>query len=84
MFRDDRHACGRVLASLWLSNSPVWSMPHGKTGEARRLQDKVIESAGADVITARFGAGNGEVEPAHARGSEPDGTPAREGQFAPP
>ncbi|MET8115995.1 sugar porter family MFS transporter [Streptomyces prasinus] len=51
-----------VLACLWLPESPVWSLTHGKTDQARRTLDKVTEPGGTDLVVSRFGRTGQEGE----------------------
>ncbi|WP_431985635.1 sugar porter family MFS transporter [Streptomyces griseoflavus] len=44
-----------VLACLWLPESPVWQLTHGRTKAARRTLDKVTEPGGTDLVVSQFG-----------------------------
>ncbi|WP_016827864.1 sugar porter family MFS transporter [Streptomyces viridosporus] len=43
-----------VLVCLWLPESPVWQINHGRTDRARRTLDKVTEPGGTDLVVSRF------------------------------
>ncbi|GAA3496634.1 hypothetical protein GCM10019016_037350 [Streptomyces prasinosporus] len=53
-----------VIACLWLPESPVWQINHGKTEEARRTLDRVTEPGDTELVVEHFeegddGAGSG-------------------------
>ncbi len=56
-----------VLACLWLPESPVWSIAHGRTEQARKVLDRVTEPGGADLVVSRV------------RGTDRDGEQRRGG-----
>ncbi|MFI8305361.1 sugar porter family MFS transporter [Streptomyces sp. NPDC085927] len=60
-----------VLVCLWLPESPVWQINHGRTDRARRTLDKVTEPGGADLVVSRFDD--------TGRAGEQDGGPSRSG-----
>ncbi|MFJ2764671.1 MFS transporter [Streptomyces prasinus] len=43
-----------VLVCLWLPESPVWLITHGRTDRARKILDRVTEPGGADRVVARY------------------------------
>ncbi|PZH06995.1 MFS transporter [Streptomyces sp. NTH33] len=63
-----------VLACLWLPESPVWSIAHGRTDQARKVLDEVTEPGGADLVISRFGSTDrGDGQRRGGTGSRPGG-----------
>ncbi len=47
-------AVSLVVACLFLPESPVWLIAHGRDDDARRILDTVTEPGGADQVIARY------------------------------